>query len=98
MYCKYRVKNKIATCERCGYSHHVRGLPHRICDASKEWPLLGNVVEIGLTRVGVTSAKIVAIKKFFHLKETCDCQRRKYWLNRFDRWVRKRWRAIAGRK
>ena len=49
-------------------------------------PKLGDITEGMLKRIGVTQDRYKAAKKLFGLSPSCNCKKRKEWLNRVSDW------------
>jgi hypothetical protein len=72
------------TCQACGYV--AKRLPcHRECRRKREpeWkPIpIGDLVEAGLTAIGITRERVEAITRTAGKPGGCGCEARKRWLN-----------------
>lgn len=54
--------------------------------AAKSKLRLGDVTEVALKSIGITEDRYKAAKELFGLQPTCNCQKRKDWLNKVSDW------------
>ena len=47
---------------------------------------LGDITETALKSIGITEDRYKAAKELFGLQPTCNCQKRKDWLNKVSDW------------
>ncbi len=64
----------------------VKSTKPRGCKEKK--PGLGDFTESLLQRIGVTKERYIEAKKMFGGAPTCNCEKRKAWLNRVSDWWR----------
>lgn len=64
----------------------VQSVKPRKCKENK--PGLGDLTERWLTKIGVTKERYIEAKQMFGLAPTCNCEKRKEWLNSVIDWWR----------
>lgn len=82
------------TCEKCGKSANIpadaAGNVRCSCGnsviSSRQQSGLGDYTESLLKSIGVTQDRYKAAKELFGLAPTCNCDKRKAWLNRVGEW------------
>jgi hypothetical protein len=86
MNCKFTGHNRGDKCEACGYVllRTYKSMPHRMCHSGNG---LGDILERELTRMGITQSRYKEIKERFGLPPTCNCEKRKQWLNKVGRYI-----------
>ena len=93
MNCEWTPAGERFRCVHCGETRRVKTL--RDCAAQKrEAPAkrsvstggLGDFTERMLKTIGVTEDRYKAVKELFGLSPTCNCEKRKEWLNEVSRW------------
>lgn len=81
-------------CSQCGTALQAgfrRSCPARTPTSVPQTPRrsgLGDFTERMLSRIGVTPDRFAAAKEKFGLAPTCNCAKRKEWLNRVGEWLR----------
>ncbi len=96
-YCDFN--NPAKTCPTCGYV--ARRLPtYRECRSvpQPEWRpiMVGDLVERGLTAIGITKERVEAITRTAGKPGGCGCAARKRWLNEAGVTVQKAIRQAYG--
>lgn len=86
-----------AVCPVCGFEllHTLPKVPKVVCGsfgnnpkppkATTSFQGLGDLVEAGLTRIGITKESWIAWKDAHGWPPTCNCDARRIWLNEFGR-------------
>lgn len=81
------------TCQNCGTFRkkvvYTTGILHRRCGADP--PLtgeLGDRVKKALDELGITEERWLTVKAEFGWPPSCNCEKRRAWLNRVSRWLR----------
>lgn len=79
-------------CERCGRElprdlFHNEVYRQQCAGTPAERKKLGDKVEALFASIGITQDKYKEVKEKFGWPPTCDCPKRKEWLNRVDDWL-----------
>jgi len=81
-----RIKklNGVWLCAKCGSPCPDQEAPHRgVCVCERTAPGLGDLVEAGLTAVGITKERVQRVANAVGIKD-CGCAKRKAALNRLS--------------
>lgn len=103
--CDFVMAGNYWRCTKCGIRVSIfdfpksHGIFRRKCkvveaslkvDSAREALKLGDRVEALLSSIGITQQRYKEVKELFGLPPTCNCGKRKEWLNRVSDWWRGR--------